>query len=183
MPQPYFPNLGIDNGHRCPRFCCTDTSSKNILKFRYDNMKMKLAKLRTKCEKNLLEAFHTSVRDFDQWLKGKKELVQRYGDVSGNKKTAQQKLEQVQVPLITIFSSSKAFVFTAFFQALLQSIDEGKTKLNILIGLGDDLPNILRPESSENVRLQTKQCKEAWRNFLAMLQVRQKDWSMEPCRR
>ncbi|XP_077969764.1 nesprin-1-like isoform X1 [Styela clava] len=119
----------------------------------YDNTKLKLVKTRTQCEKNLLEAFQTSVRDFESWLKAKKELIQYHGDVSGNKDAAKNKLQHIQ--------------------GLLSSAEEGKTKLNSLISLGDELPDILGPESSENVRHQTKHCKEAWRNFLAIIQEKE----------
>lgn len=70
--------------------------------FRYDNMKLQLSKLKSQCERNLLEAFQTSARDFESWLKTKKELVQNYGEVSGNRDAAKHKLENIQVEIVCL---------------------------------------------------------------------------------
>ena len=64
---------------------------------RFDQSRSKAIKREKECEKSLQENFATAIRDFEAWVKTKKEVVYKYSEISGNHETAVEKLKHLQV--------------------------------------------------------------------------------------
>ncbi|CAK8680522.1 unnamed protein product [Clavelina lepadiformis] len=120
---------------------------------RYDNLRLKVDKCRITYERALNETFQNAVRDFDAWVKSKKDAVHKYGEVSGDRDVVQERLRHLQ--------------------ALLSGVEEGQSKLNSVVSISECLLTVLGSESSSVVRQQTKQCRDAWKTFLSLIQDRE----------